>query len=106
MPWPDGYACDFRDPKFNVAQVPRVESYRGFVFASFATEGQPLKEFLGHISTSLDDMVDRAPDGEIELGGDRPPELGEALIEALQQPDFSAQRAVPGHDLHKRQRDR
>ena len=33
MPWPDGYACDFKDAKFNVAQVPRVDSYRGFIFA-------------------------------------------------------------------------
>ena len=22
VPWPDGYACDFKDAKFNVAQVP------------------------------------------------------------------------------------
>lgn len=33
VPWPDGYAEDMRDPKYNVAQVPRVESYRGFIFA-------------------------------------------------------------------------
>ena len=33
VPWPDGYACDFKDAKFNVAQVPRVDSYRGFIFA-------------------------------------------------------------------------
>ena len=29
VPWPEGYACDFKDDKFNLAQVPRVESYRG-----------------------------------------------------------------------------
>src|SRR5215813_15506646 len=32
VPWPDGYAEKLvRDPKFNLAQVPRVESYRGFI---------------------------------------------------------------------------
>ena len=25
VPWPDGYAGDMRDPKYNLAQVPRVE---------------------------------------------------------------------------------
>ena len=50
-------------------QVPRVESYRGFVFASEAPDGPSLEEFLGHMTTSLDDMVDRAPDGEIEIAG-------------------------------------
>ena len=28
-----------------------------------------MEEFLGHMTTSLDDMVDRAPDGEIEIAG-------------------------------------
>jgi phenylpropionate dioxygenase-like ring-hydroxylating dioxygenase large terminal subunit len=35
VPWPDGYAEKLvRDPKFNLAQVPRVESYRGFIFGT------------------------------------------------------------------------
>ena len=42
VPWPDGYACDFRDPKFNVAQVPRVESYRGFIFGTLNPDAPPL----------------------------------------------------------------
>ena len=49
--------------------VKRVQSYRGFVFASEAAEGPTLEESLGHMKTSLDDMVDRAPDGEIEVAG-------------------------------------
>ena len=49
--------------------VPRVTSYRGFVFASEADDGPSLEESLGHMTTSLDDMVDRAPDGEIEVAG-------------------------------------
>src|SRR6202030_3555794 len=50
-------------------RLPRVKSYRGFVFASAAADGPSLEESLGHMTTSLDDMVDRAPDGEIEAAG-------------------------------------
>ncbi len=49
--------------------MARVKSYRGFVFASEAEDGPDLEEFLGHMATSLDDMIDRAPDGEIEVAG-------------------------------------
>lgn len=71
IPLRHGYGARFdpSDPKLAMVQVPRVESYRGFVFASLAAEGPALREFLGHIATSLDDMVDRAPDGEIEVAG-------------------------------------
>ena len=50
-------------------QVPRVTSYRGFIFVSQAADGPSLEESLGHMTTSIDDMVDRAPDGEIEVAG-------------------------------------
>ena len=52
-----------------MTQVPRVKSYRGFVFASEAEDGPDLEDFLGYMTTSFDDMVDRAPGGEIELAG-------------------------------------
>ena len=52
-----------------MVQVPRVESYRGFIFVSLAADGQSLEDFLGYMKTSLDDMVDRAPDGDLEVAG-------------------------------------
>lgn len=52
-----------------LAPVPRVDSYRGFLFASLATTGPSLIDFLGPLSASFDDMVDRAPDGELEVAG-------------------------------------
>ena len=58
-----------RNPVVLVQPVPRVDSYRGFVFASLAAEGPSLSEFLGHMSTSFDDLVDRAPEGEIQVAG-------------------------------------
>ncbi len=65
--YPKGF--DPKHPRMAMAQVPRVASYRGFVFASLATEGPSLDEFLGPIRFSFDDMVDRAPEGDIEVAG-------------------------------------
>ena len=66
-----GYPPHF-DPKNSTAAmlpVPRVASYRGFVFGSLAADGPSLEDYLGYMTTSFDDMVDRAPDGELELAG-------------------------------------
>ena len=65
--YPQGF--DARDPKIAMLPVPRAKSYRGFVFASEAKDGPSLEEWLGPMKASLDDMIDRAPDGEIEVAG-------------------------------------
>ena len=71
VPLQHGYPRDFdpNNPKTAMVSAGRVKSYRGFVFASEATDGPSLEEFLGHMTTSLDDMIDRAPDREIEVAG-------------------------------------
>lgn len=51
---------------FGLLPVPRVESYRGFIFASLSEAGVSLAEHLGRGRHYLDLMCDRAPDGEIE----------------------------------------
>ena len=71
VPLPDGYSGGhgLGDPALNLVRVPRVESYRGFVFASLATDGPTLTDFLGFMASSIDDMVDRAPGGVLEIAG-------------------------------------
>ena len=49
--------------------VPRVRSYRGFIFASLSPQGADLETFLGPAKASFDDFVDRAPGGELEVAG-------------------------------------
>jgi phenylpropionate dioxygenase-like ring-hydroxylating dioxygenase large terminal subunit len=49
--------------------VPRVATYRGFVFGSLAPSGESLESFLGPAKASFDDFVDRAPGGELEVAG-------------------------------------
>jgi phenylpropionate dioxygenase-like ring-hydroxylating dioxygenase large terminal subunit len=71
VPLRHGYPGDFDpgNPKTAMQAVARVESHRGFIFASEAESGPGLKEWLGHMATSIDDMVDRSPTGELEVAG-------------------------------------
>lgn len=55
------------NPDCNVKTAARVESYRGFVFASLAGDGPTLLQFLGQSKIAFDDMCDRAPAGEVEI---------------------------------------
>src|SRR5437588_483782 len=67
VPWPDGYACDFNNPKYNVAQVPRVDSYRGFIFATLNPDAPSLIDYLGAITRPIDEWLDRQPKGLIRV---------------------------------------
>lgn len=69
VPWPDGYACDFSDEKFNLAQVPRVESYRGFVFGTLNPDAPSLLDYLGPAVKPLDEWLDRHPGGRVAVCG-------------------------------------
>lgn len=52
--------------------VARIASYRGFLFGSHATGGEDLETFLGpEVRAAFDNLVDRAPDGEVEMAGGR-----------------------------------
>ena len=67
-----GYAntsFDPEDPQFSMQKVARVDSHRGFVFASLATDGPGFKEYLHDTIATIDNMVDRSPEGEVEVAG-------------------------------------
>ncbi len=67
VPFASGYEKD-KLPK-GLKAVPRVSVYRGFIFASLASQGDDLETFLGPAKASFDDFVDRAPGGELEVAG-------------------------------------
>ncbi len=53
---------------YAISQV-RTETYRGFIFGNLAGEAaSALEEFLGHMKSTIDDLVDRSPTGQIEVG--------------------------------------
>jgi phenylpropionate dioxygenase-like ring-hydroxylating dioxygenase large terminal subunit len=68
VPFASGYAPE-KIAHLRLHAVPRVEVYRGFLFASLAEDGESLETFLGPARASLDDLVDRAPGGELEVAG-------------------------------------
>jgi fatty-acyl-CoA synthase len=55
------------ESELSLARVPRVDSHRGFVFASMAADGPSLAEHLGEAAGELDRLARLSPDGEVEL---------------------------------------
>lgn len=66
VPWPDGYAPDFRKQDWGLGVV-RTESYRGFIFATLAAEGPSLVEHLGPAAALIDAWLDRLPGTAVRL---------------------------------------
>jgi len=64
--YPDGYAGDDMSG-LGMGRVARVESYRGFVFGSFAADGPTLLEHLGGAAEAFDRLVANSPEGEVEI---------------------------------------
>jgi benzoate/toluate 1,2-dioxygenase subunit alpha len=63
-----GVATDSADPLHGLAEINSF-NYRGFVFARLATEGVGFQEFFGDSLSSIDNMVDRSPQGRLEVAG-------------------------------------
>lgn len=64
--FPDGYEGQDR-AHLGTGKVTRVESYRGFLFGSFAAEGPTLIEHLGGAAETIDRLVQTSPEGEVEI---------------------------------------
>ena len=49
--------------------VQNVESYRGFVFARLSEKGLGFEDYFGDSLSSIDNLAERAPEGELEITG-------------------------------------
>ena len=68
IPRSDAYDDAFRAEVTGLVQVPRMEVYRGFVFASLSPGAMTLAEHLGKACMRMIDLFcDGSPTGEIEL---------------------------------------
>ena len=65
----EGTCFDPKHPDFSMRRLARVENYRGFVFANQCADGPDLKSFLGGVISSIDNLCDRSPSGEVEVAG-------------------------------------
>jgi benzoate/toluate 1,2-dioxygenase alpha subunit len=61
-----GYSETFEAPE-GLFRLPRMERYRGFIFASFNPDVPPLQEYLGRARSLIDRKLDMSPAGEIEF---------------------------------------
>lgn len=52
-----------------LTRVAAVRTYRDFVFARLATEGASFEDYFGDMIQSIDDMVDRSPEGRLVVAG-------------------------------------
>jgi nitrite reductase/ring-hydroxylating ferredoxin subunit len=67
VPMPAGYGPSFKRDEYGLAKVPRVASYRGFIFGSMTSDGPTLEQHLGGAKKLLDDYCAVSPAGEIEV---------------------------------------
>ena len=65
----EGTAMMDSDAGHGVTRLRHVENYRGFVFARLADEGIGFRDYFGDSLSSIDNMVDRAPAGRLEVAG-------------------------------------
>jgi len=69
VPHPKSYPASFNlaDPQNHMQRVKHVQNYRGFVFANLSEDPPPLSSHLGPMTQAIDNLIDRAPEGEIEI---------------------------------------
>lgn len=52
-----------------LTQVKHVRLYRGFIFVKLNDTGPDFEEYFGDSLSSIDNMADRSPEGELEVAG-------------------------------------
>lgn len=70
VPMKVGYGPGFEQDRPDLAlhAARRVDSYRGFVFASLADDGVSLPDHLGAAAGAIDRLLALSPTGELQLG--------------------------------------
>jgi phenylpropionate dioxygenase-like ring-hydroxylating dioxygenase large terminal subunit len=66
-PFSSGYGGRELKSELGLARVPRMDSYQGFVFGSFAPDGPSLAEHLGAAAGEIDRLVRLSPEGRVQL---------------------------------------
>ncbi|WP_298052342.1 aromatic ring-hydroxylating dioxygenase subunit alpha [uncultured Paenalcaligenes sp.] len=62
-----GFECS--EASQGMAPVENVTVYRDFVFCRLSPEGQSFEDFFGESLTTIDNMVERSPEGKLEIAG-------------------------------------
>ncbi|WP_300647783.1 aromatic ring-hydroxylating dioxygenase subunit alpha [Paenalcaligenes sp.] len=62
-----GFECS--EASRGMAAVENVMVYRDFVFCRLSAEGESFEDFFGESLSTIDNMVDRSPEGKLEIAG-------------------------------------
>ena len=65
----EGTRFDISSPDFHLRPVANAADYAGFVFAQLEDSGVPLDTFLGDTKRTIDNVLDRAPEGRVTVAG-------------------------------------
>ena len=61
-------AFNKEDPQYSMQKL-RSDSVRGFVFATMNADAPDLRTWMGGAADVMENLCDRAPDGEVEAAG-------------------------------------
>ena len=67
VPGEDSYGASFDKAGFALAEVPALDAYRGFRFAHFGPEPEPLADYLAGAKEYLDLVVEQSPSARLEI---------------------------------------
>jgi phenylpropionate dioxygenase-like ring-hydroxylating dioxygenase large terminal subunit len=95
----EAYEDGLSSEDFGLTPVPRVQSYRGLIFASLSPQGISLDEHLGGAKQFLDLIIDRSPVGEVELTAGV--QKMRYLANWKMLPENSLEGGYHGHFIHK-----
>ena len=65
----DGTAMQARLAAGGLPPVPAMAAHRGFVFVRLSQDGPGFRDYFGDSLSSIDNMADRSPEGELEIAG-------------------------------------
>jgi len=65
----DGTAMRECESGRGLVVLPHLREYRGFLFAKLSDVGPGFEEYFGDSLSSIDNMADRSPEGELEIAG-------------------------------------
>lgn len=70
VPAPDGYGSDFRKQDYPLLAVPRVDIYRGLIFASLDAAAPPLRAHLRPALSYMDEFLAQTGEWPVECAGE------------------------------------
>ena len=67
VPFPSRYGEDFEKENLGLVPVPRIDTYRGFIFVSLAADGPSLTDHLGRAAQYIDIFLQGSPAEQVAL---------------------------------------